>query len=57
MKIINTSVETRAKKTPRHEKNVRGIMATRFAWNRGDGITGGGYTSYYCTKLPGLPSE
>ncbi len=33
-------VETRAKKPTGYEKMVCGIMATRFAWNRGDVITG-----------------
>jgi hypothetical protein len=55
--FLMESVETHADETPRYDKMVRGIMATKFAWNRGESVTEGKHTSYLRTKLLGLPSE
>jgi hypothetical protein len=51
------SVETHTDKAPRYDKTVLGIMATKFAWNKGESITEGKHLSYLRTKLLGLPSE
>jgi hypothetical protein len=51
------SAETHTDKAPRYDKTVGGIMATKFAWNKGDSITEGKHTSYSRTKLLVLPNE
>jgi hypothetical protein len=41
------SVETHTDETPRYDKTVCGILATKFAWNKGESIIEGNIRHIY----------
>ncbi len=45
--IFFKSVETHTDEAPRYDKTVRGILATKFAWNKGESIIEGNIRHIY----------